>query len=447
MSAQLPDGSSEPATRVDDATRGVGPASGADVAIKVDGLGKFYQMYDRPQDRLKQAIVPRLQRIAGRRQSQYARQFWALRGVSFEVRRGETIGIIGRNGSGKSTLLQMICGTLTPSMGRVEVNGRIAAMLELGSGFNLEFTGRDNVYMNAAVLGLTKAEVDERYDEIAAFASIGQFIDQPVKTYSSGMVVRLAFAVSVCVEPDVLVVDEALAVGDMAFQQKCLQRLSDLREAGTTIVLVTHDIMLTRNYCSRVVYLDQGLVRAIGEAEAVGEMYLKDTLTSQHGDTPEAAVVEWKEDAGRIRFGSARGEIVGSRLSGANSQGPLFQAGELLTIALEARIAPDVHNPELVVQLRDARGYVLYGIATEPANLVHVTRDDGRFVSASIEVTAHLGAGDYSISLGLVDRHGESVSTVLDKIVAALPFAVSPVTGSRAHGPVDLQARWRRPDT
>ena len=192
----------------------------SDVAIKVESLSKCYHIYDTPRDRLKQFVLPRLQRLARQPSKQYFREFWALKDVSFEIKKGETVGIIGRNGSGKSTLLQMICGTLNPTSGSIQTNGRIAALLELGSGFNPDFTGRENVYMNAAVLGLSQGEVDERYEAITEFAGIGEFIDQPVKTYSSGMTVRLAFAISVCVEPDILIVDEALSVGDAAFQFK-----------------------------------------------------------------------------------------------------------------------------------------------------------------------------------------------------------------------------------
>jgi lipopolysaccharide transport system ATP-binding protein len=413
-------------------------------AIKVEGLSKYYHMYDRPEDRLKQAIIPRFDRLLGRPPTQYAREFWALRDVSFDVARGETVGIIGRNGSGKSTLLQIVCGTLAPATGSVQINGRVAALLELGSGFNPEFTGRDNVYMNGSVLGLSTAEIDARYRAIEDFAGIGAFIDQPVKTYSSGMVVRLAFAVSVSVDPDILVIDEALAVGDMAFQQKCLQRLTDLREIGTTILLVTHDIMLTRNYCSRVVYLDGGRVKAIGDAESVGEAYLKDIFAGDHAASGTSAV-DWKPEAGKLRFGTERGAITHSALAGSASAGPIFRAGETVAISVEARVAADVANPELVVQLRDARGYVLYGLATNPPDLVIRPAGDGRTVTGTVDVPLGLGAGDYSVSLGLVDRHGESVATVLDKIVAALQLTIAPTPGSRAHGPVDLRATWRRP--
>lgn len=193
-----------------------------DTAIRISNLSKCFQIYEKPSDRLLQML--------SRGYRKYYREFWALKGISFEVKKGETIGVVGRNGSGKSTLLQLICGTLNSSGGSIQVNGRIAALLELGSGFNPEFTGRENVYMNAAILGLKKEEIDSRYAEIESFAEIGQFIDQPVKTYSSGMAVRLAFAVAINSDPEVLIVDEALSVGDELFQRKCFSRIEAIKK-------------------------------------------------------------------------------------------------------------------------------------------------------------------------------------------------------------------------
>ena len=227
-------------------------------AIRVDGLGKCYEIYNRPQDRLKQSIIPRIRALVGRVPKYYYREFWALRNVSFEVGRGETVGIIGRNGSGKSTLLQIICGTLTPSTGLVETRGRVAALLELGAGFNPEFTGRENVYMNATVLGLTKEEIDARFDDISAFADIGDFIEQPVKHYSSGMYARLAFAVAINVDPDILVVDEALAVGDEPFQRKCFARINKIKSDGATVLFVSHSGGTIINLCDRAILLNRG---------------------------------------------------------------------------------------------------------------------------------------------------------------------------------------------
>lgn len=246
-----------------------------DVAIRVQHLSKCYHIYDKPHDRLKQSIYPRLQRLVGKQPKQYFREFWALKDVSFEIKRGETVGIIGRNGSGKSTLLQLICGTLNATSGTIETQGRITALLELGSGFNPEFTGRENVYLNAAVLGLSKEETDARFDEIVAFADISDFIEQPVKTYSSGMFVRLAFASNIMANPEIMIVDEALAVGDMNFQAKCMTALTRIQERGATVLFVSHDIGTVKSLCSRGIYLDQGTMKAIGKAPEVADQYLR----------------------------------------------------------------------------------------------------------------------------------------------------------------------------
>lgn len=232
--------------------------SSKEIAIHVENLSKCYHIYGEPQDRLKQSIFPRVQRLLSRPVKQYFKEFWALQNVSFSVPKGETVGIIGRNGSGKSTLLQVICGTLTPTSGLIETKGRIAALLELGSGFNLEFTGRENVYLNGAILGLSMEEIDARFDRIAAFADIGEFIERPVKMYSSGMIVRLAFSVQAMVDPDILIVDEALAVGDEKFQRKCFARLEELKDRGTSILFVSHSGVQINELCDRVLLLDHG---------------------------------------------------------------------------------------------------------------------------------------------------------------------------------------------
>jgi len=238
-----------------------------DIAIRVTNLSKCYHIYDRPRDRLLQMLTH------GRKQ--FYREFWALKDVSFEIKKGETIGIVGRNGSGKSTLLQLICGTLNPTSGSIQTNGRIAALLELGSGFNPEFTGRENVYMNAAILGLSEEETDARYDDIAAFADIGEFIDQPVKTYSSGMVVRLAFAVAINVDPQILVVDEALAVGDELFQRKCFSRIEAIKNKGATILFVSHSGTTVVELCDRAILLDSGILLVSGTPKSVVGKYQK----------------------------------------------------------------------------------------------------------------------------------------------------------------------------
>jgi lipopolysaccharide transport system ATP-binding protein len=239
---------------------------GDDIAISVRNVGKMYTLYDRPQDRLKQAF------LWGRKK--LYREFWALRDVSFEVRRGEALGIIGRNGAGKSTLLQILSGTLPPTTGEVRLSGQVMALLELGSGFDPEFTGRENVYLKGAILGFSREEMDELFDEIAAFADIGEFIDQPVKLYSSGMFVRLAFAVQACLEPDVLIVDEVLSVGDIFFQQKCHARMEELIDRQTAIVIVSHSMPAIEKYSSRTMLLDKGRCLFLGQPnEAISRYY------------------------------------------------------------------------------------------------------------------------------------------------------------------------------
>jgi lipopolysaccharide transport system ATP-binding protein len=244
-------------------------------AIDVQNLSKCYQIYESPRDRLKQFVLPRLQRMTKQVAQQYYRDFWALKNVTFNVKKGETVGIIGRNGSGKSTLLQLICGTLTPTGGHIQTCGRIAALLELGSGFNPEFTGRENVYMNAAVLGLSNEEIDERFKDIVAFADIGEFIEQPVKTYSSGMVVRLSFAVAINVDPEILIVDEALSVGDELFQRKCFSRIETIRANGATILFVSHSGGTIVELCDRAVLMDAGEKLAVGQPKLIVGRYQK----------------------------------------------------------------------------------------------------------------------------------------------------------------------------
>jgi lipopolysaccharide transport system ATP-binding protein len=269
----------------------------SDLAIKVDNLSKCYQIYDRPQDRLKQSIFSGINRLFGRSHQQFFKEFSALKDVTFEVKRGETVGIIGRNGSGKSTLLQMICGTLNPTEGSIEIKGRVAALLELGAGFNPEFTGRENVFTNGALLGLAREEIEQKFDSILAFADIGMFIDQPVKTYSSGMFVRLAFAIAANLEPDVLIIDEALAVGDMAFQAKCMARIRFLMNRGTTVLFVSHDLGTIRNICQKVLWLKGGQQVEYGEPKLVVDAYVREMNEelNQSVDTKDAFINSFNE--------------------------------------------------------------------------------------------------------------------------------------------------------
>lgn len=235
------------------------------LAIEARGVGKRFSLFEQPSDRLKQLLWGRYK--------QYSRDFWALQDVSFDIRRGEVVGLVGRNGAGKSTLLQMVCGTLAPTNGTLAVRGRVAALLELGAGFSPDFSGLENVYMNAAILGMGRAQVDERLDGILAFADIGQFIHQPVKTYSSGMFVRLAFAVATSVEPDILVIDEALSVGDGAFARKSFDRIMDMKDRGATILFCSHSMYHVQALCSRALWLEGGRMRMWDEAPKVTAAY------------------------------------------------------------------------------------------------------------------------------------------------------------------------------
>lgn len=242
--------------------------------IQVRGVSKAFDIYSRPQDRLLQMVLPKFRSALGLGERSYHQKFWALNDVSFEIEKGQTVGIIGQNGSGKSTLLQIIAGTMTPSAGTVVKTGRVAALLELGSGFNPEFTGRENVYMNAGLLGLTEEETDAKFDYIAGFADIGGHLDQPVKTYSSGMALRLAFAVQIAVESEILIIDEALAVGDARFQLKCFRRLEEIKASGTTILFVSHATELVRSFCDYGLLLDKGRAIYWGDAKTATIKYL-----------------------------------------------------------------------------------------------------------------------------------------------------------------------------
>lgn len=371
--------------------------SSDDFAIRVTNIGKRYEIYGAPRDRLKQFIFPRLQRLAGKARKQYFHEFWALSGISFEAKKGETIGIIGRNGSGKSTLLQIICGTLTPTSGSIQTHGRIAALLELGSGFNPEFTGRENVYMNAAVLGLSKEEIDLRFDRIAAFADIGQFIEQPVKTYSSGMYVRLAFAVIAHVDADILVVDEALSVGDAVFTQKCMRFIRDFQKNGT-LIFVSHDISSVQGLCKSGIWLKDGKIAQTGTAKTVSEAYLQYTLQEVYGDearlnsmeptgdgddsVPEdrmpgmsaplaidygavASVCDNIHAATGWKTGSA--EIISVSLTRISpGQDGIFTGGELVRMTVRAKAHEPLQRPILGFLVRDRLGQDLFGENTLP---------------------------------------------------------------------------------
>ena len=364
----------------------------SDIAIKIENLSKCYQIYENPRDRLLQGIMPRLQRLAGQQPKQYCREFWALRDVSFEVKKGETIGIIGQNGSGKSTLLQMICGTLTPTSGSIQTKGRVAALLELGAGFNPDFTGRENVYMNAAILGLTREEIDARFDDIAAFADIGKFIEQPVKTYSSGMYVRLAFAVVSKVEPDILIIDEALAVGDAKFQLKCFRRLETIRDLGTTILFVTHDSSMIKSFCSRAVLLDNGQLLGNGEPKEIVMQYFNLLFPkgSETEETETDSVIRSDSDESTdkitvfpnlsmLHFGLGGALVESVTVKGCNKS-LTVTGGDQLTVIVKynwdsdtvlklARENEVIDNLIMGVSFSDNKGTYIFGCTTYDKNI------------------------------------------------------------------------------
>jgi lipopolysaccharide transport system ATP-binding protein len=384
------------------------------IAIRVDNLSKCYPIYNTPRDRLKQFVAPRLQRMAGITPKQYFREFWALKDVSFEIRKGETVGIIGRNGSGKSTLLQIICGTLHPSTGRIEVNGRVAALLELGSGFNPEFTGRENVYMNAGIMGLSRYETSARFSAIEAFAEIGDFVDQPVKTYSSGMLVRLAFAVIAHVDADILVIDEALSVGDVFFVQKCMRFLRKFMERGT-VLFVSHDTGAVLNLCETAIWLHKGRVQARGLPRTVTEKYLETLYETQQGpgavptqretvskpaaSAPSRAPAErasspdhrnsielFTFDPNGADFGKRGIDIRAAGLFDAAGN-PLSWAagGDAVSLRIQCRAAQSAFSPIVGFMVKDRLGQVIFsdntyvGYAHRPLTLAAGEEFEARF--------------------------------------------------------------------
>ena len=338
--------------------------------IDFQGVSKSYPIYETPGQRLKELAT--FNRVS------FHRGFWALRDISFSVKRGETFCVIGENGSGKSTLLQIIAGILQPSSGKAAVEGRVSALLELGSGFNPEFSGKENVYLNAAILGLTTAQIDARYAEIEAFAEIGDFINQPVKTYSSGMAVRLAFSVAIHVDPDILLVDEALAVGDIYFRQRCMRKVHELRQKGVTILFVSHAIGDVKAVGDRTMWLDNGTIRAIGETENVVSQYLaymveKDSRFLELGpraqEKPTAANVAPQviESIPNIdhRYGDGRAEIVGIAVLDDNGRKlHLLEPGKPVVIRISARAKEAVMNPNIGFMMRNHLGVDFAGTNT-----------------------------------------------------------------------------------
>lgn len=415
--------------------------SSEEIVIDARHLSKRYEIYKTPRDRLKQLVLPRLYRTFNRASvamhlsqqrpsPHYFHEFWALRDVSFQVRRGETLGIIGRNGSGKSTLLQLLAGTLTPTSGDVDVNGRVAALLELGSGFNPEFTGRENVFLNGRILGLSQREIEERYDRIVEFADIGEFIDQPVLTYSSGMFVRLAFAVQAHIDASIVIIDEALAVGDVFFRNKCYTRLQQLRESGTAILLVSHSMPDIEQYCERAVLLDHGTAQFIGpSSEAAKRYYLLHQANSQQaGDQvknrPQAEVsngaVTHAEDRpssvayidlrGKAQVSDGKARCVGVAVCNEAGDPCInFRQGDLAVFYYEFELDDAIEVPICGMLIKNERGVIIHG-----KNSWQYDKDIPSICSAGSrvlcrhEIRLDIGLGEYIFEVGIASISHET---------------------------------------
>lgn len=373
-----------------------------DIAIRVENLSKCYQIYDTPRDRLKQFILPRLHHLTGQTPRQYFREFWALKDISFEVKKGETIGIIGRNGSGKSTLLQLICGTVMPTTGSISTRGRVAALLELGAGFNTEFTGRENVLLNAAILGFPREVMEKRMMEVLAFSELGDFLEQPVKTYSSGMYARLAFSIAIHIDPEILIIDEALAVGDARFVAKCMRRIKEIQERGATILFVSHDVSSVRTLCQRAIWLDNGRIVEDGDVFPVTGKYtefmFRDDLSeqqvlqekikvkqsrlegdgdSQWQDSPITTSLLSAEHSLDVRpvthWGSRKGIILGASICDARGESEVIGWGNPIEVLVELNVPADIPREHLsvAISIKDLKGTDL---------IVSTTQDREKFM-------------------------------------------------------------------
>ena len=400
------------------------------LAIKVENITKIYKLYDKPIDRLKESLSP------GKKD--YHKDFYALNELSFHVEKGQTVGIIGTNGSGKSTILKIITGVLTPTTGQVEVNGKISALLELGAGFNMDYTGIENIYMNGTMMGYSKKEMDEKLQDILEFAEIGDFVYQPVKTYSSGMFVRLAFALAINVEPEILIVDEALSVGDVFFQSKCYRRMEEIRQRGTTILMVTHDMGSIIKYCDKVVLLNKGNFVAEGSAGHMVDLYKKilagqmesldaelaeekDGAAGNNGRTDlemtdfsaDASLMKTKLtiNANRTEYGDGRAEIYDLGLfDGRGNLTNLLIKGEMFTIRECIRFHADIETPIFTYTIKDKKGTDLTGTNTmfEGTDIRPVKSGDEYQVEFTQNMT--LQGGEYLLSMSCTGfEHGEHV--------------------------------------
>lgn len=418
-------------------------SEGDAAAIRVRNLSKRYEIYNDPKDRLKQSIMSRVQRLAGRPPKRYFREFWALNDVSFEVRRGETVGIVGKNGAGKSTLLHLIVGTHEPTGGSVEVNGRVTALLELGSGFHPQFTGRENVYLNAAIIGLSRAQVAERFDEIARFADIGLFMEQPVHTYSSGMYLRLAFAVQVCLDPDILIVDEALAVGDAYFVHRCYHRIRSMKEEGKTILFVSHDTGSVNNLCDRALWISDGRLRMEGKPADVTAAYRADLFgidmkqadgnveAARNSPPMEASSPEQPEAVvpnSDRRMGSQRCRVEGLGLYDAKSRQRIsvVRPGEELAVRISVSNAALEPGTPLVIgyEIFTPRGENLGGVNTLMENFpVHAPAVGGMITLNAKVALPVLHRGHYALTVAVAARR-DGNTVIEDRVENALVFEI-----------------------
>ena len=427
--------------------------SSDDVVISARNLSKCYHLYERPGHRLQQFFMPRLGSVLGRGRQDFFKEFWALRDVSFEISRGETVGVVGRNGSGKSTLLQLLCGTLTPTYGDVEVRGRVAALLELGAGFNPDFTGRENIYLNAAVLGMSREQIEARFDQIAGFADIDAFIDQPLKTYSSGMAVRLAFAVATSVDADILVIDEALSVGDFAFQAKCMRRMRRFIDDGGTLLFVSHDINAVKTLCARSIYLRQGALRQIGPSELVCDQYLADAnradgFAAEHEQLPALAAVA-QDGVARVtpeavadfrrrvapfqRHASSQCEFASVEVVDAQGNPVGLAAwGQKLCVRMVLMVNEPIEHLVIAFYLRDRLQVDIMGTNTEYEGIELRDLQSGQWVEVTFSFTNFLRAGEYGVCAIAADK-----AIVTSRYFSWIDHAASVRTSDR-----DGQVAW-----
>ena len=409
----------------------------SEIAISIKNVSKCFKRYARPVDRLKELLLPG---------KSCAQEFWALRDINLDIPQGETLGIIGQNGSGKSTLLQIIAGTLTPTTGQVWVNGRVSALLELGSGFNPEFTGRQNVFFNGQILGLTKEEIEAKFDAIAAFAEIGDFLEQPVKTYSSGMVVRLAFAVVANTEPKILIVDEALAVGDAKFQARCMKRIRQLKEQGVTIIFVSHDTSSVKMLCQQALLLNQGQMNTIGKPKDVVDRYI--ALLSSSSDQKEVIVNDSLaannngnqkniQPSSIQRHGNKFAVIKDVRLTDSDncSINQKIETGSFFHVVVKVISKAELYDLVIGISIRNLMGVVIYGTNTHLMNVKFAQIFKGEEIKAIFQIPCFLNKGIYTVTVGIHSEEGISY----DWINEILVFEV--VNSRTCDGLIDFNAQ------